>query len=103
MLAEDSETIWNYCKFHFGDWVEMYTTDKVMMRRYEAFAQKYPEHCKLVKEDRYSMTFIIHPACMGVKPRAAKGLCSVKNKDRLTGNVLRILEIDNQKGRTDNV
>ncbi len=72
MLAEDTETIWNYCKFHIGEFVEMYTTDKTMMRRYEAFTQKYPEHCRLVKEDKYSMTFSIDPACMGVKPRAPR-------------------------------
>ena len=72
MLAEDTETIWNYSKYHIGKWVEMYTTDKTVMRHYEAFSIKYPDHCKLVKEDKYSMTFIIHPACMGVKPRAPR-------------------------------
>ena len=41
MLAEDTETTWNYCKYHIGEWAEMYTTDKIMMRRYETFAQKY--------------------------------------------------------------
>ena len=72
MLAEDTETVWNYCKFHIGAWVEMYTTDKVLMRRYEAFAQKFPDHCKLIKEDKYSMMFTIDPACMGFKPRAPR-------------------------------
>ena len=72
MLAEDTETIWNYCKYHIGDWVEMYTTDKVIMRRYELFSRKYPDHCKLVKEDQYSMTFSIDPVCMGFKPRAPR-------------------------------
>ena len=101
MLAEDSETIWNYCKFHFGDWVEMYTTDKVMMRRYEAFAQKYPEHCKLVKEDRYSMTFIIHPACMGVKPRAPrKG--PVLSEEQRQANRERLENIRNRQSEGKN-
>lgn len=72
MLAEDTETVWNYCKYHLGDWIEMYTTDKVMMRRYEQFAQKYPDHCKLVNEDQYSMTFTIDPVCMGFKPRVPR-------------------------------
>lgn len=72
MSAEDTETTWNYCKFHIGDWVEMYTTDKNLMRRYEKFSQKYPDHCKLVREDQYSMTFTIDPACMGFKPRAPR-------------------------------
>ena len=70
--AEDTETVWNYCKFHIGDWVEMYTTDKVMMRRYEKFSQRYPDHCKLIKEDQYSMTFSIDPVCMGIKPRVPR-------------------------------
>ena len=72
MLAEDTETTWNYSKFHIGDWPEMYTTDKTMMRRYEKFAQKYPDHCRLIKEDKYSMTFVIHPKCMGIYPRAPR-------------------------------
>ena len=72
MLAEDTETVWNYSKYHIGDWVEMYTTDKVMMRRYDQFAMKHPEHCKLIKDDKYSMTFLIDPKCMGFKPRAPR-------------------------------
>ena len=72
MMTEETETIWNYCKFHIGDWVSMYTTDKVMIRRYEKFSQKYSDHCKLVKEDQYSKTFSIDPACMGIKPRAPR-------------------------------
>ena len=72
MLAEDTETVWNYCKYHLGSWVEMYTTDKAMMRRYETFSQKYPDHCKLVKENKYSVTFTIDPRCMGFKPRAPR-------------------------------
>ena len=72
MNAEDTETTWNYCRYHFGEMIEVYTTDKIMMRRYETFAQRYPEHCKLVKEDRYSMTFRIDAVCMGFKPRAPR-------------------------------
>ena len=72
MLTEDIETIWNYSKYHIGSWIEMYTTDRVMMRRYEKFSQKYPDHCKLIREDQYSMTFTIDPVCMGFKPRAPR-------------------------------
>lgn len=72
MLAEDTETTWNYCKFHNGDWIETNTTDKVVMRRYEKYSQKYPEYCKLIKEDQYSMTFMIHPRYMGLFPRAPR-------------------------------
>lgn len=50
----------------------MYTTDKSMMRRYEQFSQKFPDHCRLVKEDQYSMTFTIDPVCMGFKPKAPR-------------------------------
>jgi len=72
MLAEDTETIWNYSKYHIGEWPEMYTTDKIVMKRYERFAQKHPDYCKLVKEDQYSLTFTIHPKCMGLYPRAPR-------------------------------
>ena len=72
MLAEDTETVWNYSKYHIGEWVEMYSTDKIMMRRYEQFAQKYPDHCRIVKEDKYSMTFSIDPKCMGFYSKAPR-------------------------------
>ncbi len=69
----ETETVWNYSKYHIGDWVEMYSTDKVIMRRYEKFAEKYPDYCKLIKEDKYSMTFTIDPKCMGgLKPKAPR-------------------------------
>ena len=72
LLAEDVETVWNYSKYHLGEWVEMYSTDKKIMQRYERFSQKYPDYCKLLKEDRYSKTFTVHPKCMGVYPRAPR-------------------------------
>ena len=72
MIAEDVETIWNYSKYHLGEWPEMYTNDKTMMKRYEHFSQRYPDYCKLIKEDQYSMTFSIDPACMGIKPRVPR-------------------------------
>ena len=72
MLTEDTETIWTYCKYHIGPWIEMYTTDRIMMRRYEKFADKYPDNCKLIKQDLYSMTFMIDPKCMGINPRVPR-------------------------------
>ncbi len=72
MTTEEVETIWNYSKYHIGDWVEMYTTDKTIMRRYERFANRYPDHCKLIKEDAYSMTFTVDPKCMGFNPKAPR-------------------------------
>ncbi len=72
MQAEDTETIWNYSKFHVGEWPEMYTTDKTVMKRYERFALKHPDYCRLIREDIYSMVFTIHPKCMGLYPRAPR-------------------------------
>ena len=97
ILAEDTETIWNYCKYHIGDWVEMYTTDKSMMRRYETFAQKYPEHCRLVMEDKYSMTFTIDSACMGFKPRAPRNGPSLTEEQK-KANRERLEKLRTKKG-----
>lgn len=66
------ETVWNYSRYHIGEWVEMYTNDKTMMHRYEKFSQRFPDHCKLIKKDKYSMTFTIDPKCMGFNPRAPR-------------------------------
>lgn len=72
MLAEDTETIINFCKYHIGEWAEVYTTDKVVMKRYEKFMEKYPDVCKVIKEDKYSMTFSVHPKCAGIYPHAPR-------------------------------
>ncbi len=72
LKAEETETIWNYSKYHIGDWIEMYTTDKILMKRYEKFSRKYPDYCKVIKDDRYSMTFTIHPKCMGFYPKVPR-------------------------------
>ena len=72
MTADETETVINYCKHHIGDWAEVYTTDKAIMRRYEKFAEKHCDLCKLIKEDKYSMTFSVHPKCAGVYPRAPR-------------------------------
>lgn len=70
--AEDTETTWNYSKYHIGDWIEMYTTDKMMMKRYEKFTNAHPDQCRIVAEDQYSMTFSINPKCMGFYPHAIR-------------------------------
>lgn len=72
MSAEDTETTWSYSKYHIGDWIEMYTTDKMMMKRYEKFTRAHPEQCKIVAEDQYSMTFSMNPKCMGFYPHALR-------------------------------
>lgn len=61
MLQEDQETIINYSKYHIGEWAELYTTDKIVMKRYEKFCSEHPDYAKIIKEDKYSMTFSIHP------------------------------------------
>lgn len=72
VLAEETETVWNYSKYHIGEWIEMYTTDKTMMHRYEKFAERFPDYCRVIKEDKYSMTFSIAPKCMGVFPKVPR-------------------------------
>lgn len=61
---EDRETVINYSPYHAGEWCELYTTDRTIMRRYEKFAEQHPDYCKLLKEDKYSMTFSVHPRCV---------------------------------------
>ena len=94
MLAEDTETVINFCKYDLGDWAEVYTTDKNVMKRYEKFTKAHPELCRLVKEDKYSMTFSVDHKCASYFPRAprkvnytdeqrrllAERLASVRNK-----------------------
>ena len=72
MLAEDTETVINYCKHNIGDWAEVYTTDKNVMKRFENFCFKHPELGKLIKEDKFSMTFSMHPKCASLYPRAPR-------------------------------
>ena len=72
MLAEDVETVINYSKYHLGEWAEVYTTDKVVMKRYEKFSNSHPELCKLIKEDKYGMTWSVDPRCVSLYPRAPR-------------------------------
>ena len=74
MPAEETETIINYSKVLIGEWAEVYTTDKIIMKRYEKFMQKYPDRCRLLKEDKYSMTFFVHPKSASIYPRAIRQL-----------------------------
>ena len=72
MSADETETCINYCKYHIGDWAELYTTDKTVMKRYEKFIAARPDLCRLIKEDKYSKTFSVHPKAVGVYPRKIK-------------------------------
>lgn len=69
---EEQETLINYSKFQIGEWAEVYTTDKVVMKRYEKFASAHSDFCRLLKEDKYSMTFSVHPKCASLYPRAPR-------------------------------
>ena len=72
MLAEDTETIINYSKYHVGDRAEVYSTDKAVMKRYEKFCNSHPELCRLIKEDQYSMTWSVDLRCASLYPRAPR-------------------------------
>ena len=69
---EEQETVINYSKFGIGEWAELYTTDTVVMKRYEKFGAKRPDYCKLLKKDNYSATFSVHPKCVGIYPKAPR-------------------------------
>ena len=72
MSAEDTETIIVYSQFNIGDWVELYTTDKIIMKRFEKFSKNHPDYCRFIKEDKYSMTFSVHPKCACIYPKAPR-------------------------------
>ena len=83
MLAEDTETTINFSKANIGDWAEVYTTDKNVMKRYDKFAKAHPEYCRLVKEDKYSMTFSADPKCASYYPRAPRKVNYTEEQKRL--------------------
>lgn len=39
--ADECETVINYSRYHIGDWAELYTTDKGVMKRLEKFCEKH--------------------------------------------------------------
>lgn len=69
---DSQETIINYSKYQIGDWAEVYTTDKVIMKRYEKFCQKHPDFGTVTAEDQFSMTFSVHPKCASLFPKAPR-------------------------------
>lgn len=70
----ENETVINYSRGGIGPWAEMYTTDKSVMKRYEKFSKEHPEYATLIREDKYSMTFSVHPKCASLYPRAPRHL-----------------------------
>lgn len=92
---EDQETTINYAKHVIGEWCEVYSTDKVVMKRYKKFCDEHPEYCKLVKEDKYSMTFSVHPKCASLYPKAPRKVTITdEQRDQLRKQ---IAEIRNKK------
>jgi len=72
IAQDETETIINFSKYQIGEWAEVYTSDRNVMKRFEKFAEKHPDHCKLIREDNYSMTFSIHPKCAAIYPKAPR-------------------------------
>ena len=65
---EDKETVMNKSAYHIGDCWEIYTTDIVDMRRLEKLHNKYPDECKILIDDKYSMTFSVPLRWVKVSP-----------------------------------
>ena len=82
MLAEDTETVINYSKYHIGDWAEVYTTDKNVMKRYEKFCSNHPDRCRLIREDKHSMTWSVDPKCASLHPRAPRKVVMTEEQKR---------------------
>ncbi len=96
LSSEDVETIINYSRFHLGERPEVYTTDKMIMRRFEKFANEHPELCELVKEDQYSMTWRVDRRCASLFPRAPrKG--PVLSEEQKRVNIERLQKIQKEK------
>ena len=94
-LFEEQETVINYCKYHIGEWAEVYTTDRNVMRRYERFCEKNPEYGKIIKDDKYGMTFSVHPKCASLFPRAPRK--NVISEERRQELIKRMTEIRNMR------
>ena len=69
---EEQETIINYAKFGIGEWAEVYTTDYNIIKRYEKFCKAHPDCAKILKKDKYGMTFSVDPRCASLSPRAPR-------------------------------
>lgn len=72
MNFDEQETVINFSRYHIGEWAEVYTSDKSVAKRYDRFCEKYPDHCKLIKTDKYGSVYSIHPKCAGIYPHAPR-------------------------------
>lgn len=92
-LFEDKETIINHSEYHIGEWAEVYTTDKVVMRRFEKFCKDHPDYGKVIKDDKYSMTFSVHPKSASLYPFAPRKVTmSDKRKQELAEHMRTLRE-----------
>ena len=94
-MAEDKETIITYSKYHTGDWAEVYTTDKDIMKRFEKFCNQHSEYARLIKEDNTSMTFSVHPKCACIYPVAPRKVTMTEEQKQVLRD--RLNEIRNRK------
>lgn len=67
---EEQETVINFFPVEMGKSCEVYTTVPSMMKYLEKMVNKYPDQCRLKKDDQYSYTASI-PFKL-VKPRAPR-------------------------------
>lgn len=87
---DEQETIINYSK-SIGEWCEVYTTDKVVMKRYQKFCKEHPDCGTVVAEDQYSTTFSVDPRCAGMFPKAPrKVVMTEERKEQLRERMKKI-------------
>jgi hypothetical protein len=72
MPYEDQETIISYCKLDPNDRAEVYSTDKIIIKRYNKFCKNHPDLCEVIHDDKFSTTFSVDIRCAGFYPRAPK-------------------------------
>lgn len=75
---EEQETHINYSPVEMGKDCEVYTTIPTMMKYLDKLVTKFPEQCKMLKDDQYSVTVRI-PFKL-VKPRKPRVMSEAQKK-----------------------
>jgi len=88
---EEQELHINYCPYEMDKMCEIYTTISWLMKYLEKMVEKYPEDCKLVRDDQYSYTVRI-PFKL-VKPRAPRRM----TEEQIQASAERLAAIRNKK------
>ena len=78
LTLEEQELHINFCPAEMGKNCEVYTTIPHLMKHLEKMVNKYPNECKLVKEDPYSYT-VSMPFKL-VKPRSPRIISEEQKK-----------------------